>query len=181
MIDHSSSDDYPIWAYEKVEIVSPNPLWIEKGKQESAHLIHRLSPLGVIEIEHIGSTSVLGLPAKPIIDLMASLKHFDQIDKIIDTLSDYGWHYVPPELDLRPWRRFFVKVNNDRRVAHLHLMHEHEERWNQQRMFRNKLIKDPTLVKQYAALKMDLSSQYKNDREAYSEAKKNFIMNVLHS
>ncbi|GKU78973.1 GrpB family protein [Paenibacillus sp. L3-i20] len=181
MTDHTNPKDYPVWANEKVEIISPSSEWIEIGIQESKQLINLLSPLGIIEVEHIGSTSVSGLPAKPIIDLMANLRTFDDIDKIIEVLSDYDWHYVAPELDLRPWRRFFVKVKNDKRIAHLHLMCEGEERWNQQRLFRDKLKKDKNLVEQYATLKMALSHQYKNDREAYSEAKKNFIINILNS
>lgn len=181
MADIFNPEEYPVWATEKVEIVAFNPEWVEIGRQENKRLFELLSPLGILEVEHIGSTSVAGLPAKPIIDLMANLKTYDNLDAIIDILSLHDWHYVPPELDERLWRRFFVKVKDDRRVAHLHLMLEGELRWEHQQLFRDKLRNDVSLVEQYAELKQALSQQYKHDREAYSASKKDFIMKVLNS
>lgn len=49
----------------------------------------------------------------------------------------YDWHYVPKKLDKQQWRRFFVKVKNDKRVAHLHLMQEGQKRWGEQLIFRD--------------------------------------------
>ncbi|MCA1322317.1 GrpB family protein [Bacillus tianshenii] len=173
--------EIPVWAFETIEIKKPDPDWKDKGIREREELYILLSVFGVKQIEHIGSTSIPNLPAKPIIDLMASIPSLEPINKIAETLNSHDWHYVPPELDKRPWRRFFVKVKNDKRIAHLQLMAEREERWDQLIKFRNKLTTNAHLANEYAAIKSHLAQEYKNDRETYTAAKTEFINKVLHN
>ncbi|MDR4936362.1 GrpB family protein [Rossellomorea marisflavi] len=181
-MDDLSIDDernIPLWAYETIEIEDPDPDWMDQGIQESKELLQILSAWGVREVEHIGSTAISDLPAKPIIDFMASISSFEDIDGVVGNLSLSDWHYVPPELDKHHWRRFFVKVENDKRVAHLHLMQEGEERWGEQLEFRNRLRADGHLADQYAALKRRIAKEFNHDREKYTEAKTAFINKVL--
>ncbi len=173
------NSDWPKWAVESIEVVPPNPEWIEAGRAEVKELMQHLSPFGVEEVEHVGSTSIRDLPAKPILDVMAKIPSFDEVDEIAGKLAGYQWHYVPAELDNRPWRRFFIKVEDDKRVAHLHLMLEGEPRWEQQRIFRNRLNGDSALKEEYAELKKRLAIQFPDDREAYSDGKETFIQRVL--
>lgn len=173
--------NFPVWAYEKIAIEKPDPTWKDKGIRESEELYNLLSAFGVREVEHIGSTSIPNLPAKPIIDLMASISSLHDIKEIEEVLSLYDWHYVPPVLDKQEWRRFFVKVKKDKRVAHLHLMLDGEDRWKEQLDFRNKLRANVDLTKQYATLKKQLAEEFNNDREKYTEAKTEFIKKVLSS
>jgi GrpB-like predicted nucleotidyltransferase (UPF0157 family) len=170
---------WPKWAVESIEIVPPNPEWIKAGRAEVKELMQRLSPFGVKEVEHVGSTAIRDLPAKPIIDVMAKISSFDEVEEVAEKLAEDGWHYVPVELDDRPWRRFFIKVENDRRVAHLHLMLEGEARWEQQLKFRDRLNGHPSLREEYAELKKRLANQFPDDREAYSDGKAAFIERVL--
>lgn len=172
-------NDWPVWANESVEIVNANPDWQDKGRCEEQQLYELLTPLGISKVIHIGSTSIPGLPAKPIIDLMAETDSFDRVLDISAKLAIYDWHYVGPELDERPWRRFFVKVKNNRRVAHLHLMIKGTERWEQQLLFRNRLRENPQLVYDYSNLKQKLAKKCNQDREAYTKAKTEFIKQVL--
>lgn len=90
---------------------------------EHEQLATLLAPWLVDGIEHVGSTAVPGLAAKPVVDLMASVADLDTVVEHAH-LTDHGWVYVPPELDQRPWRRFFVKPDapKQRREAHLHLI-----------------------------------------------------------
>lgn len=173
------SRDWPKWAVESVEIAAPHPEWNNAGKEEVRRLMDSLRPFGVHEVEHIGSTAIHDLPAKPIIDLMAKIPSFEDVDEIAGVLAEDEWHFVPVELDNRAWRRFFIKVEDDRRVAHLHLMPEGEPRWDEQRLFRDRLNGDPSLKEEYAELKMHLANQFSHDREAYSEGKAAFIQRVL--
>ncbi|ANC79389.1 hypothetical protein ABE65_012455 [Fictibacillus phosphorivorans] len=175
------NENIPVWAYEKIEVKKPDPNREKQGISEREELSYLLSSFGVNQVEHIGSTSITNLPAKPIIDLMASIPSFKQINKIEETLYAHNWHYVPPELDKQPWRRFFVKVENDKRIAHLHLMLDGEERWNQLLEFRDKLRANAHLVKEYTALKSHLAQAYVTDRERYTEGKTAFINRVLKS
>jgi GrpB-like predicted nucleotidyltransferase (UPF0157 family) len=86
---------------------------------------------------------------------------------------------VPPEIDRRPWRRFFVRVVDGRRVMHLHVMTLECPRWREQVIFRDALRADEKLVERYAALKRTLAAQHADDREAYSAAKSDFVRAVL--
>ena len=115
-MDDLSNDDernIPVWAYETIEIEDPDPDWMDQGIRERKELLQILSAWGVREVEHIGSTAIPDLPAKPIIDFMASISSFEEIDGVVGNLSLYDWHYVPPELDKHHWRRFFVKVESE--------------------------------------------------------------------
>ncbi|MBP2001558.1 GrpB-like predicted nucleotidyltransferase (UPF0157 family) [Paenibacillus shirakamiensis] len=179
MAESTHPSNWPLWAVEAVHISPSNPAWLTQGSIEQAALAPLLSPFGMTRIEHIGSTSVSGLPAKPIIDLMAQISSFEHIEAISEQLAPFDWHYVPPELDEREWRRFFVKVHEDQRIAHLHLMLEGEERWEKQLTFRNRLRANPQLTEQYAELKLQLAATFADDREAYTLAKTQFIEQVL--
>ncbi|WP_404450160.1 GrpB family protein [Sutcliffiella horikoshii] len=177
-----NSNEYkkmPVWAFETIEIKYPDPNWKDKGIREKEELFTLLSAFSIKEVEHVGSTSIPNLPAKPIIDLMASIPSFNLINEIEETLISHDWHYVPPELDKQPWRRFFVKVKNDKQVAHLQLILEGEERWDEILKFRNILRNNPNLANEYAVIKSHLAKEYNNDRETYTEAKRGFINKVL--
>lgn len=97
-----------------------------------------------------------------------------------ELLAADGWRYVPPELDQRPWRRFFIKPDPaGRRLAHLHVIQAGHPRWAQQLAFRDALRRDAQLARSYEDLKRHLALQYADDREAYSVAKARFIVEAL--
>ena len=168
-------NNWPAWATEPVRIVQPDPSWTEKA----LHLRQQLAACGLQNIEHFGSTAVPGLSAKPIIDLLADIPSFDHIDQLAHQLRPAGWHYVPPELDGRPHRRFLVKVENDKRAAHLHLLLPGSEERKAGILFRDLLIQNTPLRAQYATLKQDLAAEHAGDREAYTRSKTTFIKNAL--
>jgi GrpB-like predicted nucleotidyltransferase (UPF0157 family) len=133
-------------------------------------------------VEHAGSTAVPGLAAKPVIDLMAPVSDLDvAAEQAPARLAADGWHYVPPELDQRPWRRFFVKpdASGQRREAHLHLIQAGHPRWAEQITFRDALRRDGQLAQRYEDLKRRLATQHGHDREAYSTGKEQFVAAVL--
>jgi GrpB-like predicted nucleotidyltransferase (UPF0157 family) len=88
---------------------------------------------------------------------------------------------VPPELDGRPWRRFFAKVSPDEqhRLAHLHVMAAGAARWDQQLRFRDALRANPGLRDEYAAIKSQLATAYPDDRERYTDQKASFVTKVM--
>lgn len=110
---------WPAWATENVEVREPDSGWQEWGDRERALLEATIGAWLVTPIEHVGSTAVPNLCAKPILDFQAAVTNLDCAADIAAALAPSGWHYVPPELDARPWRRFLVKVAQGRRVAHL--------------------------------------------------------------
>ena len=170
---------WPSWATEPITVVGYNPEWPERAHNERDHLRQLLAPCLVGEIEHIGSTAIPGLAAKPIIDLQAPIRDLADADMVDPILAPHGWHYVPPELDQRPYRRFFVKVAKDHRSAHLHLMTLGAARWHQQLAFRDALRTTPDLVRAYGQLKVELAHRHSGDREAYTAGKQRFVRDAL--
>lgn len=173
------SDNWPIWATEPVEITQHEPAWGDTGVRQREQLQHLLAPWVTGPLEHVGSTAVPGLAAKPIIDLQAPVDTLEVADAVAVVLAPHGWHYVSPELDRRDFRRFYVRVVEDRRVAHLHLMTPSSAGWHQQIAFRDALRADPDLVSAYASLKIQLAHDHRYDREAYTAAKELFVQEVL--
>ena len=176
-----NQDVWPPWATETIHIVPPDPAWTEAAIREQQELIRQLSSMdtGIGHIEHIGSTAVPGLPAQPIIDLIAGIPSFNRIEEIAQSLRPFGWHYVPTELDQRPDRRFFIKVENDKRAVHLQFLLPGSTKRDEQIRFRDRLILDGSLRNEYAALKRSLAEQHSDDREAYTKAKSEFIKRSL--
>jgi GrpB-like predicted nucleotidyltransferase (UPF0157 family) len=170
---------WPAWATEPVDIADPDPSWSARGEALRTELQAQLAPWLRAGVHHVGSTSVLDLAAKPILDLMAGVDTLDRAADIARILRPHGWHAVPPALDRRAWRRFFVQVRDDRRVAHLHVMVPDEPRWNEQLVFRDRLRASLALRDEYAALKRLLARGLAHDREAYSAAKAEFVYGVV--
>ena len=177
------SDAVPPWAYEKPAVHPHDPRLIAVASTEKARLAGLLAPWLVDGVEHVGSTSVPGLAAKPIIDLMASVRDLDAvIDQAGGRLGADGWCYVPPELDSGgSYRRFFVKPDpsGQHRYAHLHVLQAGHPRWAEQIAFRDALRRDDSLAGRYADLKRRLVVEHAADREAYTVAKGAFVRAAL--
>jgi GrpB-like predicted nucleotidyltransferase (UPF0157 family) len=177
------SDTVPPWAYAKPEVRAHDPRLIELASTEKARLVVLLTPWLVDGVEHVGSTAVPGLAAKPIIDLMASVRDLDEVvDQAREPLWAEGWWYVPPGLDSGgSWRRFFVKPDESgqHRYAHLHVIAAGHPRWAEQIAFRDALRRDDELARRYADLKRRLAAEHADDREAYTEGKGEFVRDAL--
>lgn len=176
------NEDAPAWAYERAEIRPHDPRWVVRAKVEVEQLNGLLAPWLVDGVEHVGSTAVSGLAAKPIVDLMASVTDLDTVvSQTSERLVAAGWCYVPPELDRRPWRRFFVKPDSSRqrRKVHLHLIQVGHQQWIEHIRFRDALRRDRRLAQRYEDLKRQLAEQSGRDREAYTEGKAGFVASVL--
>jgi GrpB-like predicted nucleotidyltransferase (UPF0157 family) len=180
------TDAVPPWAYERAQILPYDPCWADRARTEVAQLTGLLAPWlagqGDGGVEHVGSTSVPGLAAKPIIDVMAAVTDLDLVaEQALAPLTAGGWCFVPPELDEHPWRRFFVKpdASGQRREAHLHLIRAGNPRWAEQLEFREALRQDPQLARRYEELKRALAREHGHDREAYTAGKGAFVDRVL--
>ena len=172
----------PAWAVERVHLSAYDSRWPGRAAEYANELRPVLAPWLLGAIEHVGSTSVPGLAAKPVIDLMAQLTDLDVVvDQVSGALGELGWRYVPPEFDRRPWRRFLAKVSPDgqHRLAHLHLMAPGAARWDQQLRFRDALRADPALRDRYAEVKSQLARAHADDRERYTDEKASFVTGVL--
>ena len=135
-----------------------------------------LAPWLVAEIEHIGSTAVPGLCAKPVIDIMAPVQDLSGSRAAVAAAQSAGYCHFPYKPDAMHW---FCKPSPAVRTHHLHLVPWRSALWIERVAFRDMLRTHPALAKEYEALKTALASLYFHDREAYTEGKSAFVASVL--
>ena len=163
---------------EPVIIVEYNPQWPIMYEEEKAKILGAIGRK-ITAIEHIGSTAIPGLGAKPIIDIMVGVRRPAEAEECIEPLQIIGYEFVPPEKAGIPERRYFRKRALGMRTHHLHMVEIGGEFWETHLLFRNRLRANPSITKQYYVLKQRLAEQYGSDREGYTEAKTPFIQSVL--
>ncbi len=159
-----------------IELVSSDAAWPAKFEAERSLLEGILSPWLAGRIEHIGSTAVPGLAAKPVIDVMAPVQSLEASRAAIEAATAAGYVYFPYKPDEMHW---FCKPSPAHRTHHLHLVPFGSPLWQQRLAFRDALRADPALAAEYAALKARLATEFRRDREAYTEGKTPFISRVL--
>jgi GrpB-like predicted nucleotidyltransferase (UPF0157 family) len=161
---------------EPVRIAEYDPNWPLKFEAERAALRECFGPWVAGEIHHVGSTSVPGLPAKPIIDILVGVESLDHSRPCIERVASLGYLYWPYRSDVMHW---FCKPHPARRTHHLHLVPMGSQRYLDELAFRDALRADSTLAARYGALKRDLAGRFRGDREAYTQHKTPFVQEVL--
>jgi GrpB-like predicted nucleotidyltransferase (UPF0157 family) len=154
-----------------VELVDHDPSWADLYEQEAARL-RRVFDGGLMGIEHIGSTSVPGLSAKPIVDVLVGLKPLELTDEQLAAMGELGYLFLG-EHGL-PGRLFFRK---NPRTHHVHVVEHGGEHWDRQLTFRDALRADEEERKLYDAFKRRLAAEG-HPREVYTELKTPFIREV---
>src|SRR5262245_33402727 len=160
-----------------VRVVSYDPTWPDKFERERSDLAALLAPWLVGPIEHVGSTAVPGLAAKPVIDIMAAVRDLDSSRPVIDVLPRLGYCYWPYREDVMHW---FCKPSDAFRTHHLHVVPFRSQLWLDRLAFRDYLRIHRPVAEEYASLKCQLAKLYEFDREAYTDAKLPFVEWVLH-
>jgi GrpB-like predicted nucleotidyltransferase (UPF0157 family) len=132
-----------------------------------------------VQIEHIGSTAVPGLGAKPIIDILLGAPSLSLIKARIPSLVALDYQYMPEHETIFPNRRFFAKPKIRPRRYHLHAVELYSDFWYEHLAFRDALRSDPKLACEYENLKRELALRCGYDREAYTDGKDPFVHPVL--
>ncbi|XXM73102.1 GrpB family protein [Lysinibacillus sphaericus] len=159
-----------------VELSEYNKEWAAKFEYEK-NQIKNVVGTAISAVEHIGSTSIKGLTAKPIIDIMAGIDDLNRTEILIEPLSKIDFEYVPkPELTDR---RFFRKGLWGKGTCHLHICEFQGKEWYEKLLFRDYLRNHPQAAKEYAQLKSELAVKFKFDRPAYTERKEPFIRKII--
>jgi GrpB-like predicted nucleotidyltransferase (UPF0157 family) len=161
-----------------VVIVDYNPQWPILYEQEKSLILGAIGHI-IAAIEHVGSTAVPGLGAKPIIDIMIGLHRLDDAVECIPRLQSLGYQYVPEFEASIPERRFFRKGPDEARSHHIHMVEQVSEFWKRHLQFRDYMRAHPEEVRQYQQLKQELAARFGSDRDGYSRAKAPFIQSVL--
>jgi GrpB-like predicted nucleotidyltransferase (UPF0157 family) len=163
-------------AEEPVHLVPYDPAWPYRFEEERALLARTLAPWIVETIEHIGSTAVPGLPAKPVIDIMVGVQDLPSSLDARAVLASLDYMYFPYRADVMHW---FCKPSPAHRTHHLHLVPAHSPIWDERLAFRDYLRQSADARAEYAALKVSLAERHRFDREAYTDAKGPFIQRIV--
>lgn len=134
-----------------------------------------------VAVEHIGSTAVPGLAAKPVIDVLLGAECLAGIKARIAALAAQGYEYVSRYEDVLPLRRYFVKASADSLRVHVHGVELDGLLWRKHLAFRDALRADPALRSAYQDLKRRLAAEHAQDKAAYTEAKGVFVRAILAS
>jgi GrpB-like predicted nucleotidyltransferase (UPF0157 family) len=160
-----------------IEIADYDAAWPRKFKEEKRRVLAAIGRY-VSAVEHVGSTAVPGLAAKPIIDILVGLRSLADATNCINPLTGLGYEYVPEfEADL-PERRYFRRVVPRPRTHLIHMVETTSEFWRRQLLFRDYLRAHPNDARAYETLKRDLASRFDLGRD-YAAAKSVFISAIL--
>ena len=159
-----------------IEIVEYSPLWAELFKHERELLVHTLARWLVGAPEHIGSTAVPGLAAKPVIDIMAPVSSLQASVPAIEAASRAGYVFYPYKAEVMHW---FCKPSPSHRTHHLHLVPLDSQPWHDRLALRDALRTSERLRTEYQDLKWVLARAHREDREAYTDGKSAFIAQAL--
>ncbi len=167
-------------ASDDVELVDHDPHWPVLFAEEEARLRSVLDPASIVDLEHFGSTAIPGICAKPIIDILIAVRSLDDARRLYPALLEplgYVYWAENPKTD----RMFFVKGMppfGERRTHHVHVTEPDGEMWHRL-VFRDYLRARPDEAQAYQSLKRRLASEHATDREAYTDAKADYVAGVM--
>ena len=154
----------------RVFLVGHDPAWASLYACEE-RLIRSAMQRLLVDVQHFGSTSIPGIRAKPILDLMVGVRCLSIVDRYRSLLGGIGYEY---QADRQvPGGAFFAKGTP--RTHHLNVVEWNGWKWRQNPAFRDRLRNAPCLARSYEAEKMALASRYPGDRVSYTSAKADFI------
>lgn len=174
-------DNADVLKKDHVDIVAYDPEWSTLASIEISKLREMLPSSKIIDIQHVGSTAIPGMAAKPIVDIQIAVHSLEEMKVIaVPALQKLGYEYWYENPD--PERMFFVKGMppfGERRTHHVHIIESTSKHWFKKIVFRDYLISHPEVAKEYEQLKMKLAQQHTFDREEYTNAKTDFVNNIL--
>lgn len=159
-----------------VKIEKYNPKWKDAYLKEEKNLKKALSGYDV-DIQHIGSTSIIGCSAKPIIDIAIGVPNLEYGKQLIPILQENGWIYDgKSDFGVR-W--FLKKCNGELRTHFIHIESKSDRIWQNHIIFRDYLNTKSEKVKEYSEIKEKIEKDYIDNRQGYTSIKKPFIENTI--
>ncbi|MEJ2011723.1 MAG: GrpB family protein [Anaerolineales bacterium] len=159
-----------------IEIAEPDDSWPDQFQAEKAKLERILGPLAK-RIEHIGSTAVPGLAAKPTIDILIEIPGGARTaERIKDVMQAAGYLHMREQHEHLMFVRGYTRQGLAPRSFHVHMARKGQHKFWERVLFRDYLIEHPEIAAAYAALKYKLAVKFRYDRDGYTEAKTEFIV-----
>ncbi len=170
----------PLSGRDEIVILPYSDEWIPIFEREKKRLSKALGSQ-IASIEHIGSTAVPGLSAKPVIDMVVGVRSMKEADALLPVFEDLGYLTSIEFNKTLQDERFLMKLNDHgtARTHHVHIIPYQGPNWKKRIAFRDLLRSNAVLAEEYCALKIMLSEKFKYDRENYTQAKTHFIEEAL--
>lgn len=165
----------------RVELSEPELDWGLAYEREREAIYSAFGGLGSVNIEHIGSTAIAGIRAKPIIDIIVGVDRFDSLRVIRARLGSLGYVFDEVASAVEPGRYVFRKGPDnpvDPRTHHLHLTLFGDAPWTRLIAFRDYLHGNPSVAREYERLKVDLAQRFADDGNSYTREKGEFVRHV---
>lgn len=159
-----------------IELADYDPNWPAKFAAERDLLGEALKPWTNGPIEHVGSTAIPGIRAKPVIDIMVAVSDLPSSRPALPVLETLDYQYWPHRAEVMHW---FCKPSDAFRTHHLHLIPIGSPLWCARLAFRDYLRGHQATADEYVALKEDLAARFRHDREAYTDGKQSFVERVV--
>jgi D-beta-D-heptose 7-phosphate kinase/D-beta-D-heptose 1-phosphate adenosyltransferase len=161
-----------------IRVVPYDPRWPAMFEEDRRRIMEVVGA-HVLAVEHIGSTSVPGLAAKPIIDVMVGLRSLEDAPLCVTPLHELGYVYVPRHEIIMPERRYFRRGPSGASTHHLHMVELGGDFWVEHLLFRDYLRARPEAARDYEDLKKRLADAHGPDRASYTDAKTDFIRSIV--
>ena len=159
-----------------IEIVEYRCEWPRTFELERATILEKCSPW-VIDVHHVGSTAVPGLPSKPILDILPVVGSPAAGERAVEPMRTLGYLYRGE--NGIPGRFNFDRIVDDRTVVHNHMFPEDHPDVAKMVGFRDHLRTHTEEALEYARLKQELASRFRNERAAYTDSKEDFINRIV--
>ncbi len=154
----------------KVFLSDYNPEWVNLFQKEKKLISDKLGDK-IVTVEHIGSTSVPGLGAKPIVDILLGVRKISDADEFIPKMLELGYEYRNNFENVMPYRRYFTKPG----YYHVHTVEVTSEFWRRHLLFRDYMRAHDEIRDAYYKTKKELAEREWNDTNDYALAKTEFI------
>lgn len=159
-----------LWQLFPIILKEHNPIWEEYYNEEEIVLKNNLP--NISNISHIGSTSIPSIWAKPIIDILVEIPKEDDINDYIELILKQGYICMSKSEKRISFNKGYTENGFTEKVYHLHLRYKGD---NDELYFRDYLIDNPEVAKEYEKLKLDLWKKYEHNRDGYTSAKTEFV------
>jgi len=168
-----------LWTLFPIVIQGYNPEWAKRYLAEKALIERTIDSDKIFRVSHIGSTAVPGLDAKPTIDILLEIYRQTKDEEVIDKMKKANYIYTEQKENPAPHMMFLKGYTTEGfkgQAFHVHVRYPGD--WDEF-YFRDYLVNHPHIAQEYGVLKLKLKETYEFNRDGYTEAKTDFIRNIM--
>lgn len=162
-----------------VSLSDYDPSWIVLYREERKRIFNSFRPGLLVRAEHIGSTAIPGMCAKPTVDILLEVINSAADDTIINTLKEAGYSFIPKPGNPAPHMMFAKGYSINGYTGQTYHVHVRYPGVHNEILFRDYLIRNPEAAEEYADLKRKLASIFINNREEYTDGKTEFVNKII--